>query len=311
MTAHIPIAFGDDGLIPVVTTDATTGEVLMLAFMNAGALARTRETGFVHYWSRSRGKLWLKGEFSGHVQQVRDILVNCDRNSLRIEVDQVGAVCHDGYATCFYRRLEPDGSLSIVRDRVFDPADVYGKPDGIATVTRLWWDAYQELAATDHTRHSGTSRLLHAEDDRVTLRLRDELHELAGALDGSHRHHDLAADVILEGGQVCYWTVLRCVRGGVTWDDVRADRALMPIAPRDVASLNMTAALIRELAGRWDTEEGDDVAGRAHETLTAVARAGALADVEPIDLIRADLNELRTRPYLTDFFNGRESSVTD
>ncbi len=309
MTGNLPIRFDSEGLVPVVTTDATSGDVLMLAFMNAEALARTRETGYVHYWSRSRKQLWFKGESSGHVQKVQGIFVNCDLNSVKIEVEQTGAVCHDGYPTCFYRRLEPNGSLSTIRDRWFDPADVYGRHDGIAAVTRLWWDAYRELADIDHTGHSGTSRLLHAVDDHVTPRLRDELQELAGALDGSHRHHDLTADVALEGGQVCYWTALLCIRAGVRWEVVRPDRALMPILSDDVAPVTTTASMIRALADRWATGSEDRLGDRAHETLTSVARACALADVEPIDLIRADLDELRTRPYLVDFFSGRDASA--
>lgn len=311
MTGELPMHFDSNGLIPVVTTDATSGDVLMLAFMNAEALARTRETGYVHYWSRSRDQLWFKGASSGHVQKVQGIFVNCDLNSLKIEVEQTGAVCHDGYPTCFYRRLDPDGSLSPVRDRSFDPADVYGGHDGIATVTRLWWDAYQELADIDHSGQSGTSRLLHAEEDRVTPRLFDELQELAGALDGSHRHHDLTADVVLEGGQVCYWTVLLCIRAGVTWEDVRPDRALMPIPFEDVTPVATTASMTRALAEQWTNGLGDRLGDWAHETLAAVARACALAAVEPIDLIRADLDELRTRHYLADFFSGRDASVTE
>lgn len=309
MTGELPLHFDADGLVPVVTTDAGSGDVLMLGFMNAGALARTRETGLVHYWSRSRGKVWLKGETSGHVQKVQKIFVNCDLNSLMIEVEQTGAVCHDGYPTCFYRQLESDNSLTAVRDRSFDPADIYGQPDGIATVTRLWWDAYAELANSDHAASSGTSRLLRDKDDGVTHRIAEELRELAGALDGSHRHHDMGADAILEGGQVCYWTVLRCIRDGVTWDDVRPDRALAPIAVADVASVATTARLLRQLAETWHDPARSDVSGLAHETLTFVARACALAELEPITLIRADLHALRTRPYLEAFFAARDSAV--
>lgn len=309
MTAELPVDFDDNGLVPVVTTDATSGEVLMLAFMNADALARTRETGLVHYWSRSRRRLWLKGQTSGHVQKVQKIYINCDLNSLMIEVEQVGAVCHDGYPTCYYRRLEPDNSLTTVRDRWFDPADVYGERDGIAMLTRLWWDAYSELASPAHTTHSGTSRLLLSEQDQVTPRIVDELRELAGALDGSHRHLDLRADVLLEGGQVCYWTVLRCIRAGLSWDVIRPDRALTPIEAEDVAPIATTAALIRQLADRWDigSDSVGELAGRAHETMTFVARACALAGVEPITAIRNDLDELRTRPYLAAFFTGKDS----
>lgn len=309
MTGTPPLRFDPDGLIPVVTTDAASGDVLMVAFMNAEALARTRETGYVHYWSRSRNSLWFKGETSGHVQKVEDIFVNCDRNSLRIDVQQIGAVCHDGYPTCFFRRLDADDSLSIVRDRWFDPADVYGQHDGIATLTRLWWSAYQELAANDHAAVSRTSRLLHDGDDEVTPRLLDELEELAGVLDGSHRHQDPGTDVTLEGGQVCYWTVLRCVRDGQSWEDVRPDRALVPIAAADIGPASTVASLIRSIAQGWSSDAGVDLPGRAHETLTSVARACALVNVGPIALVRADLDELRARPYLRDFFMGKAAPV--
>ena len=103
-----------DGLAPVVVQDAVSGDVLMLAFMNDDALRLTHETGRAHYWSRSRNALWRKGETSGHEQLVDEIRVNCEQNSLLLLVRQVGAVCHDGYPTCFYRRTAPDGSLTIV-----------------------------------------------------------------------------------------------------------------------------------------------------------------------------------------------------
>jgi phosphoribosyl-AMP cyclohydrolase len=99
------IRFGEDGLAPVVVQDTVTGDVLMLAFMNEEALRLTRETGKAHFWSRSRGTLWRKGETSGHEQLVDAIRVNCERNSLLLLVRQIGAVCHDGYSTCYYREI--------------------------------------------------------------------------------------------------------------------------------------------------------------------------------------------------------------
>src|SRR5215211_4312697 len=119
------IRFGADGLAPVVVQDALSGDVLMLAYMNGDALRLTHETGRAHYWSRARNALWRKGETSGHEQVVDEIRVNCEQNSLLLLVRQVGAVCHDGYPTCFYRRAAPDGSLTIVRERSFDPSVVY------------------------------------------------------------------------------------------------------------------------------------------------------------------------------------------
>ncbi|HBH25963.1 MAG TPA: phosphoribosyl-AMP cyclohydrolase [Rhodospirillaceae bacterium] len=112
-TAFAP-RFGADGLMPAVAVDAGTGRVLMLAYMNAQALALTQETGFAHYWSRSRGRMWKKGESSGAVQKVIEIRVDCDQDTLVLLVDQApGGACHTGRDTCFYRRLGPDGTLGF------------------------------------------------------------------------------------------------------------------------------------------------------------------------------------------------------
>ena len=115
-----------DGLIPVIAQDAATGKVLMLAYINELAWEKTLETGIVHYWSRSRNKLWKKGESSGNIQQVHEIFVDCDCDTVLITVTQVGkAACHEGYESCFYRKVAKDGSLELIAERVFDPADVY------------------------------------------------------------------------------------------------------------------------------------------------------------------------------------------
>jgi len=114
-------AFDEQSLLPAVAQDADTGEVLMLAYVSREALARTRETGLAHYYSRSRDELWQKGESSGHVQHVEEIRADCDGDALLYLVDQEGGACHTGYETCFYRSL--DGQR--VAERVFDPEDVY------------------------------------------------------------------------------------------------------------------------------------------------------------------------------------------
>ena len=126
MTAQPDFAKGN-GLLPVIAQDAHTGEVLMLAYMNREAWEKTLETGTVHYWSRSRQKLWLKGETSGHTQKVVEIRLDCDLDTLLIKVEQRGgAACHKGYKSCFYRRLE-NGTLVVVGERIFDPKEVYQK----------------------------------------------------------------------------------------------------------------------------------------------------------------------------------------
>jgi phosphoribosyl-AMP cyclohydrolase len=95
-----------DGLVPVVTQEATSGEVLMVAYANEEALNLTLQTRFAHYWSRSRNKLWKKGEESGHLQSVREVLVDCDGDTLLYVVDQTGPACHTGNKTCFFRKLD-------------------------------------------------------------------------------------------------------------------------------------------------------------------------------------------------------------
>ncbi len=115
-----------DGLLPAIAQDAATGEVLMLAYINEESWRKTLATGKAHYWSRSRGKLWLKGESSGHVQIVKEILVDCDLDTVVFKVEQLGgAACHTGHKSCFYRRVQGD-RLEIQGEPVFDPAKVYG-----------------------------------------------------------------------------------------------------------------------------------------------------------------------------------------
>src|SRR5690349_19705924 len=112
------LQFDQQGLLPVVTVDDKTGEVLMLAFMSRESLQLTRETGEVHYFSRSRNTLWHKGEQSGNVQEVKGIFINCEQNSLLIRVIQRGdAACHEGYHSCYYRRLQPDGTFETIAER--------------------------------------------------------------------------------------------------------------------------------------------------------------------------------------------------
>src|SRR3984893_8163153 len=116
-----------NGLVPVVAQDAESGAVLMLAWMNREAYEETRRTGRACYYSRSRGRLWRKGEESGHVQEVREIFIDCDADTILLKVHQVGgAACHEGYASCFFRRVEGD-DLRVIGQRVFDPSEVYKK----------------------------------------------------------------------------------------------------------------------------------------------------------------------------------------
>ena len=124
------LKFDEKGLIPAIVQDAETGEVLMFAFTNAAALKETLETGYMHFYSRSRGKLWKKGEESGHTQKVREIRVDCDMDALLVKVEQEGGACHTGFRSCFYRKLRPlsgTGEWVETGKKVFEPSDIYGK----------------------------------------------------------------------------------------------------------------------------------------------------------------------------------------
>lgn len=116
------------GLIPAIAQDWKTGDVLMLAYINRESWEETLKSGFATYWSRSRGKLWKKGEESGNRQVVKEILIDCDEDTVIFKVDQIGgAACHEGYRSCFFRKLLENGDTAIVGERVFDPAQVYKK----------------------------------------------------------------------------------------------------------------------------------------------------------------------------------------
>jgi phosphoribosyl-AMP cyclohydrolase len=116
------------GLVPAIIQDHLTGEVLMLGFMSSVSFAETQRSGEVVFFSRSRNKLWKKGESSGHVLRVRELRVDCDADALLVRVEAVGpGVCHEGFRSCFFRKLEADGTAKITEERIFAPETVYGQ----------------------------------------------------------------------------------------------------------------------------------------------------------------------------------------
>ncbi len=308
------VRFDAGGLVPAIVQDVVSGDVLMLAYMNDDALRLTHETGRVHFWSRSRNSLWRKGATSGHEQFVDEIRVNCEQNSLLLLVRQVGAVCHAGYPTCFYRRADQDGSLTVVRERSFDPGEVYGESslapqpgerveiDPLAEATRQQFGAYAFLRDHDLSRESATSRRLRGPDQDFRIRIADELHELAGVLDGLHRHSDRESDLLLESSQVMYWVLLQGLRNGVTWSLLRPDRALA--TAEEQIPVQTVAQLLRAEAGSWSSREQSsaDVAASAHATLTLVGQACTSGGLDPLAVVDADVAELKTRPYLALYF---------
>jgi len=128
-SAQLKIDFGKaGGLVPAIIQDHRSGDVLMLGFMNSASLAETQRSGEVVFFSRSRNKLWKKGESSGHILKVREVRVDCDADALLVRVEPVGpGVCHEGYRSCFFRKVEADGTAKITHKRTFEPETVYSR----------------------------------------------------------------------------------------------------------------------------------------------------------------------------------------
>ncbi len=124
-TDKLDIKFDDKGLVPAIVQDIDTGEVLMMAWMNEAALQQTLEVKKATFYSRSRNKMWIKGESSGHVQEVVEARVDCDQDLVLLKCKSHGPCCHVGYNSCFYRKVDADGKLTIVAEKVFDPDEVY------------------------------------------------------------------------------------------------------------------------------------------------------------------------------------------
>ncbi|MGA2863447.1 MAG: phosphoribosyl-AMP cyclohydrolase [Verrucomicrobiota bacterium] len=129
MTFFDQLKFDAQGLIPAIIQEQKSGRVLMLAWMNRASLQTTLATGKTHFWSRSRQQLWMKGQTSGHTQSVKDIALDCDGDTLLIQVEQVGAACHEGYHSCFFRSVQDGGaSLKITEPQLRPPGQIYRQP---------------------------------------------------------------------------------------------------------------------------------------------------------------------------------------
>jgi phosphoribosyl-AMP cyclohydrolase len=129
MTFYDKLKFDANGLIPAIIQEQKTGRVLMMAWMNRASLEQTLATGKTHFWSRSRQKFWMKGESSGHTQTVKAVSFDCDGDALLIQVDQIGAACHEGYRSCFFRTVQgSDSAFEITEAQLQTPEQIYGKP---------------------------------------------------------------------------------------------------------------------------------------------------------------------------------------
>lgn len=298
------LKFDRQGLIPAVIQDDATGEVLMVAFMNEEALRLTRETGYTHFFSRSRDAIWRKGEQSGKVQEVRDIFVNCEENSLLIRVVQHGdAACHEGYRSCYYRRLLLDDTYETVAERIFDPEIVYGHSDtaraqlsaALEGKLRQLFGVYLYLRDHDLSDESNTSRLLqeHSQSYLVS-RLGDELQELADVQSGEHVHSGRQPDTILECSQVGYWLLLLAAINKIRYDD------FMPHVP-------ILEGYYEQHNSGWSVEQRQNclillAANKLSEIVQGLRPGFALigwacagAEVSPLDPAEFDLAQMRRK----------------
>ncbi|ODM26761.1 bifunctional phosphoribosyl-AMP cyclohydrolase/phosphoribosyl-ATP diphosphatase HisIE [Acetivibrio mesophilus] len=205
------IKFDDRGLLPVITQDYKTNEVLMMAYMNEEALKKSLETGKVHYFSRSRNKLWLKGETSGHFQIIKSINIDCDGDTLLIKVEQVEAACHTGHYSCFYREVSGD-ELKETSDKVFDEQKVYA-----AENAKILQDVYDVIV--DRTIHpkegSYTNYLFEKGLDKILKKVGEETAEVIIGAKNKDK-----GEIVYEISDLIYHLLVLMVERGVKLEDI-------------------------------------------------------------------------------------------
>lgn len=308
--------FDREGLIPVVIQDTTTNDVLMVAFMNQEALYLTRQTGYTHFFSRSRNTIWRKGEQSGNTQEVRDIYVNCEENSLLIKVLQHGdAACHMGYHSCYYRRLQSDDSYEQVAKRIFDPEIVYSGAKGhvlnelpiaieyknntthqkLESELRQLYNVYLYLRDNDMSEESNTSRLLQEHSHSyLVARLADELQELAGVQTGEHVHSGREEDTILEGSQVNYWLFLLASTHNLSYDDFMPHSSIMS-GYHEQYSEGKSIELQQDCLSLLAANELNTIVQGLHLGFALVGWACAEAKISPLAPAEFDLEQMRRK----------------
>ena len=196
------VRFDASGLIPAIAVCKDTKAVLMLAYMNEESLALTLKTGYVHYYSRSRGKIWKKGEVSGHTQRLESLWVDCDADAILVEVEQKGACCHEGYPSCFFRKVdagpaEHAGIPRIELERKFDPKEVYGKRAASPHALDKLFSVIESRKAST-PEESYVASLFAKGPEAIEAKVQEEIEELFEAArqgDDQHTIHE-AADVL-------------------------------------------------------------------------------------------------------------------
>ena len=208
------LKFDSDGLIPAIVQDVDNGEVLMMAWMNAEAIEKTVQTGFTHFFSRSRQKMWQKGESSGHVQEVVEVLFDCDADCLLVKANQTVAACHTGHRSCFYRNLQ-GGTVS---EAVFDAGRVYGDKDSREAFDRL----YGVIAdrKKNPAENSYTSQLFTGGMEAIGAKVLEEAGELVEAAKDKG-----PGDVVHEAADLIYHTWVLLAQACVSPEQVREELA--------------------------------------------------------------------------------------
>jgi len=204
------IKFDGNGLVPVITQDYKTNEVLMMAYMNEEAFIKSMETGKVHYFSRSRNKLWLKGETSGHFQIIKSVNLDCDGDALLIKVEQVEAACHTGHYSCFYRELDKDG-IKETSEKVFDEKSVYGDK------SKILKEVYDVVVDRRINPKEGsyTNYLFDKGIDKILKKVGEEAAEVIIASKNPDN-----GEVIYEISDLIYHLTVLMVERGITFDDI-------------------------------------------------------------------------------------------
>ena len=290
----------------------------MVAFMNEEALSLTRETGYTHFFSRSRNTIWRKGEQSGNVQEVRDIFVNCEETSLLIKVVQHGdAACHTGYRSCYFRRLLPDDGYEFVAERVFDPDIVYGsmraesQDEGALPIAidylstneqqkleselHQLYGVYQYLRDNDMSEESNTSRLLQERSyGYLVARLADELEELAGVQSGEHVHADRVDDTILEGSQVGYWLMLLAATDNLRYDDFMPHASILS-GYREHYGESKAIEQRQDCLNLLSVHQPTTLVQGLHLGFALIGRTCAEASISPLAPAEYDLGQMRRK----------------
>lgn len=316
------LKFDRSELIPAIIQDDATGDVLMVAFMNEEAFNRTRETGYTHFYSRSRQAIWRKGEQSGNVQEVCAMFVNCEENSLLIRVIQHGgAACHTGHRSCYYRRLLPDGTYETIAERVFDPAVVYNHVGAqfiassvttnehagndliapLETNMRQLYTAYLYLQNNDLSEVSNTSRLLLEHNEGYLIaRLADELQELTEVQSGEHVHASQQPDTILEGSQVAYWLMLLAATSNLRYDDFTPHLSIIQgytegLATKHISTIEKAIEPQQNCLNLLATNDSSLRIQGFHIGFTLIGWACAQADVDPLAPAEYDIEQMRRK----------------